>query len=1232
MSLARFRRTNVRRRSGLLASPKRVGHVALVWACLATLTAPSASDAQEADIPDPNLRAAVEAALGKESGEAITVAEMGSLTELTANFARIEDLTGLELATGLTSLEMDANRIADISVLADLTLLEILRLSSNAIEDVSPLADLTRLESLVLSSNVIEDVSPLAGLTSLSRLSLTNNSVSNLSPLASLTSLTDLYLSSNDISDLTPLMDLELQFLYIENNRITDVSPLANVTSLWVLGLSTNAISDVAPLSQLTQLSRLRLSDNEISNVEPLAGLVGLRSLSLSNNWVSDVSALSALTNLVDLRLSNNGITDISPLSGMTRLEWLYLSSNAIRDFPLTLSRMVYLNLSNNGFSDVSSLARPPSFERLHIANNGISDISPLAGQTGLTRLDLSDNRISDASALADFGRLDWLDFSNNNVVDLSPLEDLRSIRTLYLSGNRIMDVSPLSGLPSLNRLYLSDNAISDMSPLADLTSLWNLDISDNLITNTPPLSSLISLSWLNLSGNRISEASVSGPRSLGNLNLSDNEITSLSLSNVDSLHSVNLADNKLSDLTLLTGAESLTGLTLSNNRLLDLSPLSRLGSLASLNLSQNSLTEIEALAEMTSLSWLDVSNNNIVDASPLTNLESLRGLEIANNQLTDVSALESLSRMIILVANANAITDVGPLARSSSLWRLHLGGNAVTDIQPLVDELESLYETSLWRNPLGHDSLDVHVPALRERGVRIVGSGWRVPVFPPPDGFRQGFVRVVSEVLSSDVWVYGTHGETSPAHLRLPGSGARHFNSDDLAAGNSDKGLYSKPGSEVGESLEVYALEDFEVLAYTRTSDGFVTSMHDPVPWLGPDHGRLDALTGQAREVSEGRAAGGHYIAIFNPASNYNQRSMLRLANFGDDDAEVTIYAVDDSGTAAGPARLTVAANTTTTLTSEELESGAAPGLTGSLGDGKGKWRLVVSADEGVLVMNLMSSPTGHLTNLSTWSASLTVPLFPAASHPQQGFARVANLSDTSGMAMVEGYDDRGVSFGPLTLQLPAAGTVHFNSNDWEFGAPDKALVGAAGTGEGSWRLEFASDLDIVVSAYLRTSDGFLTSMHDLVVREICINEDPYGVVPSDRQISFTRTCELRVPIFNPASNTRQVSWLRLVNGGDSEAMVSIYGIDDSGIWHGPASLALPAGAARRLSAYELESHEGEGITGALGDGEGKWELRVVVKGVPADDVMVMNVLESPTGHLTNLSTWPDADELRLR
>ena len=77
-------------------------------------------------------------------------------------------------------------------------------------------------------------------------------------------------------------------------------------------------------------------------------------------------------------------------------------------------------------------------------------------------------------------------------------------------------------------------------------------------------------------------------------------------------------------------------------------------------------------------------------------------------------------------------------------------------------------------------------------------------------------------------------------------------------------------------------------------------------------------------------------------------------------------VSGTDDSGRTGGPVALRVPAGHSRTVTSVDLEAGG-DGLVGTLGDGQGKWRLMVESDRPVRVMSLLSSPTGHLTNLST-------------------------------------------------------------------------------------------------------------------------------------------------------------------------------------------------------------------------------------------------------------------------
>ena len=228
-------------------------------------------------------------------------------------------------------------------------------------------------------------------------------------------------------------------------------------------------------------------------------------------------------------------------------------------------------------------------------------------------------------------------------------------------------------------------------------------------------------------------------------------------------------------------------------------------------------------------------------------------------------------------------------------------------------------------------------------------------------------------------------------------------------------------------------------------------------------------------------------------------------------------------------------------------------------------------------------------------------VALLPRAADPvREGFVRVINHDAEAGEVTIEAVDDTGMRLGPITLSVDAGATVHFNSGDLEDGNAAKGLPTGVGSGEGDWRLVLDSDLDFEALSYIRTADGFLTAMHDTVP----VRDGAYEVA-----------------IFNPGSNPNQVSGLRLVNPGAEDAQVTITGIDDAGVSPGSTvALTVPSGASRTIAAADLEAGA-EGFNGSLGDGLGKWRLRVESD----QPIVVMSLLSSPTGHLTNLSSVPD-------
>ena len=118
------------------------------------------------------------------------------------------------------------------------------------------------------------------------------------------------------------------------------------------------------------------------------------------------------------------------------------------------------------------------------------------------------------------------------------------------------------------------------------------------------------------------------------------------------------------------------------------------------------------------------------------------------------------------------------------------------------------------------------------------------------------------------------------------------------------------------------------------------------------------------------------HLVPTFNPGSNCNQQSSLRLTNPGTRNAEITIAGRDDQGRSGhgGEVRLTLPSGASRSITSRELENGGG-GLRGRLGDGVGKWQLFVSADQPIRVLSLLTSPTRHVTSLSTTPYPMSTP-----------------------------------------------------------------------------------------------------------------------------------------------------------------------------------------------------------------------------------------------------------------
>ena len=474
-----------------------------------------------------------------------------------------------------------------------------------------------------------------------------------------------------------------------------------------------------------------------------------------------------------------------------------------------------------------------------------------------------------------------------------------------------------------------------------------------------------------------------------------------------------------------------------------------------------------------------------------------------------------------------------------------------------------------------------------------VGGMAHTIPLFPSASDAlgRRGIARVHNRsARAAEVRVVAVDDsgrEYGPLRLFVEANGTAEFDSNDLENGNPNRSLYGGTGpGEGGWRIEMSSDAEIEALSFVRTWDGLLLPMHDVV-------------------ASEGTS---HRVPIFHPASQWDQESRLRLINPGQVPADVSIAGIDSHGNVPGTGvSVTIPAGASLTYTATELESGLGTGLTGSLGAGAGPWQVVIDSAQPLQVMNLLSNSTGHLSNLSTVPFNATpgihgVPLLPASSDAtgRQGLVRVINRTDTAGEVHVKAFDDTQWDYAPLVLSLGSGEALQFDSNDLEQGNPGRGLTGGTGPGEGDWRLELSSDLDIDVLSYVRSWDGLLTAMHD--------------VVPGEGT-------QYRVASFNAELDPELESLLRLVNPGKTPAEVTISAADSLDTSPGgEVSVTIPAGASRTYTAAELASGEGAGLAGSLGDAAGGWQL-IVESGQP---LQVMSLLSAPAGRLTNLSSGP--------
>jgi len=463
----------------------------------------------------------------------------------------------------------------------------------------------------------------------------------------------------------------------------------------------------------------------------------------------------------------------------------------------------------------------------------------------------------------------------------------------------------------------------------------------------------------------------------------------------------------------------------------------------------------------------------------------------------------------------------------------------------------------------------------------------------PGSNVIQQTFLRFVNpNATPASVEVYGIDDDGVSSNkvisFMLPAQASLQFNAQDIENGNANKITGNLCNGKGKWQLKIRSDKALKVMSLIRTPDGFLTSVNDVVPKSGSSN----------------------QVFFANPASNIIQQTFMRFVNMGAGTGTVTITGVDDAGVASpGTMTFTLGPNESKQINAQEIEGGNLnKGLTGSLGNGAGKWFLTVISVLDMQVMSLIRTPDGFLTNLSGMvtinGAGDHVIQFgnPASEPARQTFLRIINTTNQMRTVAIAGIDDNGnpAPGGNILFDLGPNASKQMNAGDLENGNAGKGLAGALGDGTGRWRLTVSSLGGLQVMSLVRTPDGFLTNLSRVTPIAGNVNDAWF---------------------FNPGTNPNQVSSLRVINDSNTAGTVTITGIDDNGnaAPGGSVTFTIAAKSGKAITAADLENgNAGIGLTGALGNGAGKWRLKIT----STLDLKVQGLMNTPSGFLTNLSS----------
>ncbi len=515
------------------------------------------------EIPDPDFKAALlsNPAINTSGDDEIQLAEAQAFTgSINVNSKGIDDLTGIETFTQLSSLNCNSNDLINLDVSANVAL-DTLDCYGNNLTDLRTGPGLL---SLDCSSNSLTSID-LSLSTELRRYIGYWNQLSTIDISAN-TQLEILHIGINQLTSLDVSANTNLDYLHCGQNQLTALDVSAN-TALTTLFCNFNSISSF-DISANPNLTFMVCNSNELTSLNLKNGSnVGLSDFSAIDNpdlecvQVDDVSRANALwQDNVD-----EGVVFDTNCSGETPLDAVYIPDPLFRQ---VLTGTPSINTNGDAYIQFSEAAAYSGI--INAFSRQITDLTGIEAFTSLRGLNCGANDLTSLDVSANVA-LRTLECFNNPIqtLDVSQNPELTKLRcfgneltaldvsantklTILECHNNQLTTLDVSSQPDLARLYCHVNQLGTLNLENNPKLRWlycytnqlnNLDLSNN------PLMEIVRCNH-----NQLASLDVSSNPALMDVRCYANQLTALDMSANPALRTLMCFTNDLTSLNIRNG------------------------------------------------------------------------------------------------------------------------------------------------------------------------------------------------------------------------------------------------------------------------------------------------------------------------------------------------------------------------------------------------------------------------------------------------------------------------------------------------------------------------------------------------------------------------------------------------------------------------------------------------------------------------------------------------------